>query len=280
MLSQTQASQFSMFRYGLLSSTARVERRAEGFRHQQCLLRRPKTVPCPNQWWGPGTEEGELPSSSDKWCTKLPSTLLLAPYRNIQSADESPPRQLGQLGPTVVLTSSLCPPRCASGPLSLSAAGWAFTRLRGKGFFSFPLKSSQYFEFLQGFTITLLVSPELLERAVSNAYPYFFWSNCKKERDAHLSVTRMAQPLFLRQGITPLPTRAAHLCALRIGKGGLIFLCMTCKRCFEMRVVPRTCTARRGQADPEGGYVSWLCPTGATSKDLSVAGWEVGQSAR
>lgn len=30
MLSQTQASQFSMFRHGLLSSTARVERRAEG----------------------------------------------------------------------------------------------------------------------------------------------------------------------------------------------------------------------------------------------------------
>lgn len=31
MLSQNQASQFSMFRYGLLTSTGRVERRAEGF---------------------------------------------------------------------------------------------------------------------------------------------------------------------------------------------------------------------------------------------------------
>lgn len=159
----------------------------------------PETVPCPSQVLGPGLEQGELPSSLDKQRTKLPTLLLLALYRNIQSADESPPRQLGQLGPTVVLTSSLCPPRCASGPLSLSAAAWAFTRLRDKGFFSFPLKSSQDFEFLQGFTITLLVSPELSERAVSNASPYFCRSNCKKERDAHLSVTRMAQPLFLRQ---------------------------------------------------------------------------------
>lgn len=117
-----------------------------------------------------GLQQGESFSQLLKQCTKLPTILLLALYRNTQSADESPPRQLGQLGPTVVLTSLLCPPRCVSGPLSLSAAAWAFTSLRDKGF-SFPLKSPQDFAFLQGFTITLIVSPELSERAVSNAFP-------------------------------------------------------------------------------------------------------------
>lgn len=38
-LSQTQASQFSMFRYGLLSSSGRAERRAEGFQALQSITR-------------------------------------------------------------------------------------------------------------------------------------------------------------------------------------------------------------------------------------------------
>lgn len=41
MLSQTQASQFSMFRYGLLSSTGRAERRAESL---QALAERSPSV--------------------------------------------------------------------------------------------------------------------------------------------------------------------------------------------------------------------------------------------
>lgn len=46
------------------------------FRHQQCLLMQPQTVPCPSQRWGPGLEQGELPSSSAKQsshpCSWLP----------------------------------------------------------------------------------------------------------------------------------------------------------------------------------------------------------------
>lgn len=69
------------------------------FRHQQCLLMQPEAVPCPSQVLGPGIEQGELPSSMDKQCTKLPAVLLLALYRNIQSADESPPGSWASLAP-------------------------------------------------------------------------------------------------------------------------------------------------------------------------------------